>query len=48
MSNSIHHDTGFDKLETSSISKYQPIEFPLTIDQFTIIQHYLPRGYVLQ
>jgi hypothetical protein len=30
------------------MAKFQAVEFTLTQDQYTIIQHSLPKGYTLQ
>lgn len=30
------------------MGKFQAVEFTLSQDQFTIIQHFLPKGYTLQ
>lgn len=37
----------FEKQETSAMGKFQAVEFTLGLDQFTIIQHFLPKNYVL-
>lgn len=36
-----------EKQETSGMSKFQAVELTLTQDQYTIIQHFLPKKYVL-
>jgi len=41
-------DANIEKQETSAMAKFQAVEFTLTQDQYTIIQHFLPKGYTLQ
>jgi hypothetical protein len=48
MNSGTHLDVNIEKQETSAINKFQAVEFILTLDQYTIIQHFLPKGYTLQ
>jgi hypothetical protein len=48
MNSGTQQEANAEKQETSAMSKFQAVEFTLTQDQFTIIQHFLPKGYTLQ
>lgn len=47
MKSDSNHEVGLDKQDQSQINKLQPVELALTPDQFTIIQHFLPKGLAL-
>lgn len=48
MNSGTQQDATLEKQETSAMGKFQAVELTLTQDQYTIIQHYLPKGYTLQ
>jgi hypothetical protein len=48
MNSGTHLDANIEKHEGSEMKKFQPVELTLTLDQHTIIQHFLPKGYTLQ
>lgn len=47
MNSERQQDAALEKQETSAMGRFQAVEFTLTLDQFTIIQHFLPKGFVL-
>lgn len=48
MNSGTQQDAALEKQETSAMSKFQAVELTLTLDQYTVIQHFLPKGYTLQ
>ena len=46
--NSCTQEPNNEKQETSAMGRFQAVEFTLTQDQYTIIQHFLPKKYVLE
>lgn len=47
MKSDSNHDVALEKQDQSQVNKSLPVELALTHDQFTIIQHFLPKGLSL-